>query len=329
MASFRQRTSGWRAEVCVNGVRDSATFNTKTEAKAWAAHREVELRQDARMGHKSSKTFRQALERFRDEVSPTHKGARWEINRINAILRDYPTLVNKKLINLTTDDFVKWRTERQLGVSQATVRRNINVLSSVLNVARIEWKWLATNPLSDLKKPMKAPHRDRRISEEEIRLLLLALGHSEATPETMKQQVAVSFLLALETAMRAGEIYGLHWKHVNLGGRYVVLPDTKNGTKREVPLSKQAVQLLMQMKGLGDNRVFTVSGDSASTLFRKARDKTGITDLRFHDTRHEALTRLARKLDVLDLARMVGHRDPKSLMIYYNATATEIANRLD
>ena len=54
----------------------------------------------------------------------------------------------------------------------------------------------------------------------------------------------------------------------------------------------------------------------------------GLENLTFHDTRHEGLTRLARKLDVLDLARMVGHRDPRSLMIYYNATATEIAGRL-
>jgi len=57
--------------------------------------------------------------------------------------------------------------------------------------------------------------------------------------------------------------------------------------------------------------------------------KTKIKDLTFHDTRHEAITRLAKKLDVLDLARMVGHRDIKQLLTYYNKSAKEIASQLD
>lgn len=329
MASIRQRASGWRAEVCVNGTRDSATFDTKAEARAWAAQREVDLRQDSRLGHKTTKTLRQVLERYRDEVSVHRKGAKWETNRINAIIRDYEKLVNKRLSSISTDDFVHWRNDRLAKVSPASVRREANLLSSALSVARTEWKWLGVNPMSDLKKPAKAAHRDRRISEDEQERLLLSMGHSDATPSTYTQQVAVAFLFALETAMRAGEIYGLQWQHVNLQGRYVTLPDTKNGTKRHVPLSRRAVALLEQMRGIHSQRVFTVSGDSASVLFAKARRRTQIADLRFHDTRHEALTRLAKKLHVLDLARMVGHKDPRSLMIYYNATATEIAQQLD
>jgi len=63
-------------------------------------------------------------------------------------------------------------------------------------------------------------------------------------------------------------------------------------------------------------------------LFRAARDPLPIENLCFHDTRHEAITRLARKLEILDLARTIGHKDLRSLMIYYNATASEIAGRL-
>ena len=329
MASIRQRANGWRAEVCVNGIRDSATLDTKAQAKAWAAQREVDLRNDGRLGQKSTKTFGQALERYRDEVSPTRKGAKWEITRLNMILRDFPRLCGRKLAVLSTDDFVSWRNERSASVSAASVRREANLLSAVLSVARTEWKWIGINPMSDLKKPPKAAHRDRRITEDEQERLLMALGHSDATPQTHTQQIGVAFLLALETAMRAGEIYGLQWQHVNLPERYVTLPDTKNGTKRHVPLSRRAVALLEQMRGIHSQRVFTVSGDSASVLFAKARRRTQIADLRFHDTRHEALTRLAKKLHVLDLARMVGHKDPRSLMIYYNATATEIAQQLD
>jgi len=74
--------------------------------------------------------------------------------------------------------------------------------------------------------------------------------------------------------------------------------------------------------------VFASNQASGGQLFRRACQLAGVTGLTFHDTRHEALTRLARKLEVLDLAQMVGHRDPRSLMIYYNATASEIAGRL-
>lgn len=73
----------------------------------------------------------------------------------------------------------------------------------------------------------------------------------------------------------------------------------------------------------------TVSAQTASVLFRRARIRAEIDDLTFHDSRHEACTRLARKLDLLDLARMLGHRDLRSLRTYYNPTAVEIAERLD
>jgi len=102
----------------------------------------------------------------------------------------------------------------------------------------------------------------------------------------------------------------------------------KNGDEREVPLSKEAVRLLQCMRPFKDP-VFRLTDEVRDVLFREARDRAGIVGLTFHDTRHEATTRLARKLDVLDLARMLGHRDVKSLLIYYNATAQEIAGRLD
>ena len=122
----------------------------------------------------------------------------------------------------------------------------------------------------------------------------------------------------------------------NMGNLVVALPpsdiwltDEQAAKKRHVPLSKRAVELLELMKGIDSHNVFTVKDASFDTLWRKLRDKCEIEDLHFHDSRHEACTRLARKLEVLDLARMIGHKDLRSLMVYYNATASEIANRLD
>jgi len=110
--------------------------------------------------------------------------------------------------------------------------------------------------------------------------------------------------------------------------RVAKLDKTKNGDSREVPLSLKAVELLEQMRGVDPVRVFTVSAASRDALFRKAKKRAGIVGLTFHDSRALALTRLSKKLDVLELARMVGHRDVRSLMIYYRESAEEIAKKL-
>jgi integrase len=139
--------------------------------------------------------------------------------------------------------------------------------------------------------------------------------------------------LALETGMRAGELCGLTWDRVNLQTNVATLPMTKNGSARQVPLSPRAVAVLTALKpdkpGQGDSTVLRMNVQQLDAIWRKGRDKAGIADLHFHDSRATAVTRLARKLDILDLARMIGHRDLKSLSVYFRATAEDIAKKLD
>lgn len=120
----------------------------------------------------------------------------------------------------------------------------------------------------------------------------------------------------------------LTWDQVDTGKRVVSLEKTKNGDRRQVPLSIRAVDLIEQMRGIDPVRVFTVSAASRDSLFRKAKRRAGVSGLSFHDSRALALTRLSKKLNVLELARMVGHRDPRSLMVYYRESAEEIAKKL-
>lgn len=131
------------------------------------------------------------------------------------------------------------------------------------------------------------------------------------------------------TNMRAGEIVGMRWEDVALDRRIVRLPKTKNGDAREVPLSRKAIQLIEYMKGLDEERVFTLTSALLDAYYRQGRDLAGIKGPTFHDARATALTRLSKRLDILELAKMVGHRDPRSLMIYYRQSATEIAAKLD
>ena len=266
--------------------------------------------------------------RFQTDVSPSHKGHRWEVIRLHRF-SEY-TLSNSLLSDLLSEDFEQWADLRlKTGVKGSTVNRELNLISSVINHAK-KWKWCRVNPISDMDRPMNPCPRDRRISNSEIERILDALGYSESEQvSTQRQESAVAFLLALETAMRQGEIWGLDWSNVDLKNRFVTLPKTKNGTKRDVPLTLRAVSLVEKLTVKTRGRVFKYNQQSSGAIFRRALYLADIKSLTFHDTRHEALTRLARKLDVLDLARMVGHRDPRSLMIYYNATASEIAQRLD
>lgn len=198
-------------------------------------------------------------------------------------------------------------------------------MSAVLTNARREWGLIATNPLSDVRKPPKAPPRDRRVHTDEIEKLLESAG-----PDLCKlpARAVQSFLFAIETAMRAGEIVGLVWDRVDVKKRVATLEMTKNGTSRQVPLSSRAVEILEGMPTGGES-CFGISSAQLDVHFRKVRDKAKIKNLKFHDSRHEAITRLSKKLGILALARMVGHRDIEMLQIYYNETAEKIAQMLD
>ena len=141
-----------------------------------------------------------------------------------------------------------------------------------------------------------------------------------------------SVLLAIETAMRIGELCALTVNDYDPVGRSATLHDSKNGDARAVPLSKRAIEILNRLtEGKErDEKIFPVSAESLGLYFRDARNKAGVTNLKFHDTRHEAATRISKKLsNVLELSAVTGHRSLSSLRRYYNPTATELASRLD
>ncbi len=116
--------------------------------------------------------------------------------------------------------------------------------------------------------------------------------------------------------MRASEILS----NPAITGRVARLEDTKNGTRRDVPLSERAAELL--------SAPFTIGAGTLDTLFRAMRDEAKIEGLHFHDSRHEACIRLSKKLDVLQLAKMLGIKDPRILMVYFSESAEDIAKQL-
>lgn len=328
MASLRKKGNGWEASVCRKGVRRSRTFDTKTEAQHWAADVEREIL-DGVGGKIPDKSLGELLARYAVDVSPSKRGADWEVKRINAMRRDEITSV--KLSNLRPEHFAAWRDRRLRVVAVGTVLREWNLIRHAVNVAINEWGWLKDNPIKGVKRPAQPLPRDRLISDDELERLLYALGYDfEKPPTTISARVGASLLFAIETAMRAGEICGLCWDDVDLDRRVAMLWQTKNGHRREVPLSAEAARIIEQCKGVGldDSAVFGLHASQIDSLFRKAKKMALIDDLHFHDSRATAITRLAKIVDILTLARITGHRDLRMLQIYYRESASDIAKRL-
>ncbi|AOU97702.1 hypothetical protein BI364_06775 [Acidihalobacter yilgarnensis] len=334
MATIRKRGNGWRAEVYRNGRRRSKTFHTKAQAQSWALQVEVEL-DDLQMGRiPADKSVRDLLQRYLREVSPGKRGERWERLRLEALCRDDP-LATVPLRELSAQTISSWRDRRLRQVSPATVLREWNLLSNAFNIGLREWGWVAENPMTRVRKPATPAARDRRLTQDEIDQLVMVSGYTDKKPPTtLTARVGATMLFAIETAMRAGEIASLTWAHVHAERRYVHLPMTKNGKPRDVPLSRRALDLIERMKPLTgeheSNIVFGLSPRQIDALFRKIKKKTSIEDLHFHDTRREALSRLAMKFDVMDLAKISGHRDLRILQnVYYAPKVDDLVSRLD
>jgi integrase len=320
MASIRKRGDAWVAEVFKRGVRRSKSFPTKQAAQAWARLTESEIDAGNRP---SSLTVGQMLDKYAREISPAKKGAKWEQTRITALrtLR----IAQEPLSTVDATHVAKWRDERLQSVSAGTVLREWTLLAHAFQIAVREWRMLPASPMTGVRRPVEPPPRERLISDDERDRLLFVFGDRL---DTVTGRVGAALRLALETGMRAGELCGLTWDRVDMARKVATLPMTKNGSARQVPLSPGAVEVLTALKALNKPTVLAMNVQQLDAIWRKGRDKAGIADLHFHDSRATAVTRLARKLDILDLARMIGHRDVRSLMAYYRSTAEDIAKKL-
>ena len=319
MASIRKDRGKWRAEVYRRGNRRSKSFATKQEARDWAARQEYEMDNSGAIAARM--TFGEVLARYVEEVSPGKRGYRWEAVKVERLKRD--PIWNVRLGDLGAADFTAWRDNRLREVSAATVLREMNFLSAVLTTARRDWGLINANPISDVRRPKPPPPRDRLPTPDEFERLAIAAGDDLGQARARAYH---AFLFACETAMRAGEICSLTWDRLDLDKRVARLDRTKNGTARDVPLSTAAVDLIRALPQ--NDPVFGLSASLCDASFRKLKTLAGVEGLTFHDSRHLAITRLSRKLDVLALARVVGHKNISQLMTYYNEGAEDLAKRL-
>jgi integrase len=329
VAYVRRQGKKWRAEVARNGVRKSASFDTKAEATGWAAQQEAEILSSKR-GQYPRKTLADAIERYRTDVSPKKRGERSEGLRFDSILREFPELSAKLLYEVRTPDLVAWRDARLKKVTPGAVRRDANLLRNLFSTARDEWQWCGESPFKGFKVPDDNPPRTRRVEPFEVKMICRWLGYRTGKVERKMQEVALAFLVALRTGMRVGEILSLTDATVDLEKRVARVQHKMQyltGRPREIPLTKAAVRLLRPRMGRGN--LFAVKAKSLDAMFRKATRALLLRDIHFHDSRAEALTRLARRVDVMTLARISGHKDLQLLLTtYYRESTADIAARI-
>lgn len=328
MAHFYTLASGRvRAQIALRGVRKSQTFATKGAAKAWAAREESALL-DGTGSKWPNKTLADAIKRYLKEVTPTKGSARSEAIMLKQTLAEFGPLCAKVLHTITAADLAAWRDTRAKTVSGSTVVRYAAVLRNVWTVAGKEWGWCPRPaPWADISLPANNPPRERINGWREIRVLLRRLNYFTGRPPgSVMEQVAYAWLIALRTGLRAKEVRQIAPEVTDLTARVVTLLDHKTrrstGRARHVPITRQAARLIERCP------VFTVSAGSLDAMFRKARDQCGLSGFTFHDSRATALTLLSRRVDILTLQRISGHRDMGQLSVYYRESSASIAQRL-
>lgn len=342
MATIVKTPSGkWKSVIRKTGWPTTAkTFRTKRDAEDWARTTEDEMVRGVYIRRTISEkmTLESALDRYIKEITPTKKPKTQsaEIHKAKALRK---TLGKYSLAAITPNLVAEYRDQRlDEGKSANTVRLELALLSHLFNIAIKEWGiGLAFNPLNNIRRPSPGEGRNRRLNDDEENRLLKAVN-SHSNP-----MLGWIVKLALYTAMRQGEILSLTRKQVDLKRRIIRLSDTKNGSERTVPLTKCAVETLSEainnpIRPIDCDLIFfgepgkdgTRKPYTINRVWTHALQKAEIEDLRFHDLRHEATSRLVEAgLSDQEVASITGHKSMQMLRRYTHLRAEDLASKLD
>lgn len=342
MATISKRVSAsgqttWQAKCRRKGFKtQSKTFKTLTDAKTWARQIERSFDTGEALGIKaqaahSGQTVGDILKRFRNEVCPTLRGGKIDQERIDSWLDMKWTKI--PVMELTSSVLAKYRDDRLKTVSAGTVLRELNIIRSALNRARIDWG--IPVPECKITRPKAPAARDRRLKSGEFEKLM------EGCERARNKQLRPAVILAIETAARQGELLNLTWAHVDIVGRVARFPITKNGTPRTIPLPTRAIDALKELQAdrpasKADHPKFghvlwRYANDRSSLkhAFARLTKRVGIEGLRFHDLRREGVSRMLEKgLNIVEVSQVSGHKTLSMIQRYAAPRPEDIALKL-
>ena len=324
MASIRMFRGKFNVQIRRQGYPSiSRTFANLTTAKRWASTTEADMERNLHVVIPDNTTIGELLDRYEEEVSPTYKSHKVEKYRLKT-LRRY--LGDKRVSTLSPALLCMFRDTRLKVVSPASLKRELTILSSVLNIAIKEWGiGIPQNLVSMVSLPKIARGRDRRLKPGEEKQLLSSTGE-------LKRLI----ILALETGMRRGEILNVKKSHIDFTCQTLLIPLTKTDKPRTIPLSSKAIAVLReQLRGseniipIAETTFFSYTARGLSGAFLRLSRRHKLKNLHFHDLRHEATSRFFEKgLNPVEVATITGHKDTRMLMRYTHLRAEDLVKRL-
>lgn len=326
MATITKRKGGWSVQVRRKGyAARNKTLPTKAEALVWGREQEalIDKRQlpvcEAQL---KTTSLGQLMEQYRSMVTPNKRSADTERLRLGRMMND-PVMATV-LIDLKPGNFATYRDRRLAEVKPGTVRRELYLFANAIDIATKEWAFpFRSNPVRLISLPIANDARDRRLEKGEVEALKNALATSR------NPYIAPIVELAIETGLRRREVLELTWSNIDTTRRVALIPQTKTGQPRTIPLTDRALSLLADIQRGNGDQLFPITLNAFKQAWKRVQKRSGLEDLRFHDLRHEALSRFCELgLSVPELSVISGHKDPRMLFRYAHLRADDLARKL-
>ena len=328
MASVAKCRGRWTTRVSTSNSVLKKTFNTKKEAIAWGAIKDLELEQGKQSSGETS-TFAELgwIYQRRYSVLKAESTAKTETTIINKLSRQKWAKV--PLHSLTADDLWEWREQRSKECSPNTLRREIAIMRSVIRKAPDLGVHVDAAIFLQIPKPREVAREPERISETDMLQLEMAAQVNEKRNPYMKPLIR----LAVETGMRRGELLNIAWSDVDLAKGFIRIPAVKAKTNkdRNIPLTPKAKRIVADLAVDNDNLelVFDVTGNAVRCAFQRLRERAGMPHLHFHDFRHEAVSRFYDMgLTTPEVMAISGHRSVNMVERYSHASTTNLVAKL-
>ena len=325
MATITKRKSGkWTAEVRTHKKYISKTFLKKANASNWA--KEIEYQLDREQYEDFSESVRitlgELITRYRDEITPTKKGAKEEKYKLNFILRN--KIVKCRVLSLKTKQILEFKNDIKETRAASTVNKYIHYIYTIWETARVQWDIAlpSRNPVSLVKKEKVTDKIDRILTPEEYQDLLVACSKSNLAflPEIVE--------FAYITAMRFGEITKLRTKDINFEKSTALLLDTKNGESRLVPLTDRALEICNKFRFR--EKLFDINRDKFRHYFEQACHRAKVKKFRFHDLRACAITNLfLNGWSIAEVSVVSGHKTWSELKRYTRIKASDLIKKIN
>ena len=322
MATFVRVGSKTKAIIRKQGFPTKAkTFLRLADAKKWA--RKVEAEIEGGLVDNSVLLRHYTLE---DALKHYYKNCKRRNLKALRYVQAHSRLICRDLGHFTLSDLnikslEEYRDSRLETVSSATVKHELGIIKRALN------EFCSSKSLRGYQAPVIRPPkicnaRSRRLKHHELSAILKVINNPE---------VQALIQLAIETAMRRGELMRIEAQDIDYDRRTLKIDETKTNVPRTIPLTKQAISVLKNQKVKNSTgKLFSIKPDSLTQAFSRACNKAGIQNLRFHDLRHEATSRFFETgLSLMEVASITGHQDPRMLRRYTHLEANDLLQKLD